>query len=93
MPARPLSELAKQRDRLIYFVMVRQNDASCQAVRDAYERLALVAEEAVGWDPQTVILDWLQAELKTPQQPGGEGGSPAPQLMKAAVAMKKFLKQ
>jgi len=40
-----------------------------------------------------VILDWLEAELRSLPQSGEESGQAGPQLMKAAVAMSHILKQ
>lgn len=82
-----------QREKLLYFVMLRQIEASSPTLHDAYQRLADVASEAVGWDPRTVILDWLEGELRVLRQDGEQQGDVGSQLMKAAVALSNALEQ
>ncbi len=78
------------RDKLLYFIMLRQMEASSDVIRTAYGRLSEAISGASGWDLRTVILDWLETELRTlPENSDGAGH----QLMKAAVAMSQILKQ
>ena len=81
-----------QREKLLYFLTLRQMETSCDALSSAYERLAAAIGAASGWDLRTVILDWLEAELKSLTHTG-EGATSGTQLMKAAVAMSHVLKQ
>lgn len=80
-------------EKLWYFAMLRQMDAPSDATRDAYKRLAAVTLDASGWDPQTVILDWLEAELRLLSKKGQAQGAEPSQLMKAAVNLASILKQ
>ena len=93
MPARPNSQTSTEREKLLYFVMLRQMEAPSQAIRDAYQRLADAASVAGGWDSRTVMLDWLEAELRLIRASGDEAGDRGPQLMKATVALSNALKQ
>ena len=93
MPARPDLQTSTQREKLLYFVMLRQMEASGEAQRQAYQRLADAASVSSGWDPRTVILDWLEAELRLIRQLGDEAGERGPQLMKATVALSNALRQ
>ena len=82
-----------QQEKLWYFAMLRQMDAPSDATRDAYKRLSAVTLDASGWDTRTVILDWLEAELRTLRKKGQGQGADASQLMKAAVNLANALKQ
>ena len=82
-----------QQEKLWYFAMLRQMEADAEVLRDAYKRLAAVSLDAAGWDTQTVILDWLEAELRTLRKKGQGQGADASQLMKAAVSLASILKQ
>jgi hypothetical protein len=81
-----------QREKLLYFLTLRQMETSCKALRSAYERLGEAIAVATGWDLRTVILDWLETELRS-LPPAGDGPTSGPQLMKAAVAMSHVLEQ
>ena len=87
------SQTSSQREKLLYFVMLRQVETTCPVVQAAYQRLADAASAAAGWDLRTVILDWLEAELRSARKPGDTAGSSGPELMKAAVALSNALKQ
>lgn len=93
--ARPKDEpkTTPQQEKLWYFAMLRQMEAESQAVRDAYKRLAATTLDASGWNTQTVILDWLEAELRTLSKKGQGRGADASQLTKAAVNLANVLKQ
>ena len=82
-----------QQEKLWYFAMLRQMEADAEVLRDAYKRLAAVTLEASGWNTQTVILDWLEAELRTLRKKGQGQGADASQLMKAAVSLASVLRQ
>lgn len=82
-----------EREKLLYFVMLRQMEEPSEAVREAYQRLADAAAEAVGWDPRTLLLDWLESELRALRQRGEHQSSVGSQLMKAAVALSHALVQ
>jgi hypothetical protein len=81
-----------QREKLLYFLTLRQMETSSEVLRSAYERLGEAISAASGWNLSTVILDWLDAELRH-LPPSGEGSTSGSQLMKAAVAMSHVLKQ
>ena len=80
-------------EKLWYFATLRQMEAQSDSVRDAYKRLAALALEASGWNIQTVILDWLEAELRVLSKRGQDRGAEAKQLMQAAVKLASALKQ
>ena len=84
---------AAQRETLLYFVMLRQIEADSPALREAFARLAQAASEALGWDPSTIVLDWLESELRTLQAAGRPHSPTGAQLMSAAVALAKTLRQ
>ncbi len=88
---RGLQALA-QREKLLYFLTLRQMETSSEVLRSAYERLGEALSAASSWNLSTVILDWLDAELRH-LPASGEGSTSGPQLMKAAVAMSHVLKQ
>jgi hypothetical protein len=90
---RPEPKLPPQREKLLYFVLLRQVETPSKDLRDAYQRLANTASEAVGWDLRTVILDWLEAEMKALRERGEDVGGQGIQLMKAAVALSNALGQ
>ena len=62
-------------------------------MREAFARLADAASEALGWDPSTLILDWLEGELRTLRAAGQPHGPMGSQPMSAAVALAKALRQ
>ena len=93
MPAKPNSPASTEREKLLYFVMLRQLETSSELVRAAYGRLADATSAATGWDPRTVMLDWLEAELKALRQIGEAAGDSGSQLMRATVAFSNALKQ
>ena len=80
-------------EKLWYFATLRQMEAQSEAVRGAYGRLAALTLEASGWNVQTVILDWLEAELRSLRQTGTEASAAGTHLMRAAVALSSALKQ
>jgi hypothetical protein len=82
-----------QQEKLWYFAMLRQMDAPTDTTRDAFKRLSAVTLDASGWDARTVILDWLEAELRTLRKKGQGESADASQLMKAAVNLANALKQ
>ena len=84
---------AAQRETLLYFVMLRQIEADSPVLREAFARLAQAASEALGWDPSTIVLDWLEGELRTLRTAGQPHSPTGAQLMSAAVALAKALKQ
>ena len=81
------------REKLLYFLMLRQMEAPSEAVSAAYARLAEVASAVTGRDLSTVILDWLEAELRSLRQTGTEASAAGTHLMRAAVALSSALKQ
>ena len=85
--------LSRQRETLLYFVMLRQLETSSSELRAAFQRLGDLAGNAVGWDPRTVILDWLEGELRTLRHAGQHQDGRGSQLMSAAVALANVLKQ
>jgi hypothetical protein len=80
-------------EKLWYFATLRQMDAHSEATREAFKRLAAITLDASGWDTQTVILDWLEAELRNLRKKGQDQGADASQLMKAAVNLASALRQ
>ena len=80
-------------EKLWYFATLRQMEAESDALSDAYKRLAATTLDASGWDAQTVILDWLEAELRILRKRGQDRGPDASQLMKAAVNLAHALRQ
>lgn len=82
-----------QHEKLLYFVMLRQMEAPSTSLREAYGRLADAASAAAGWDLRTVILDWLETELRSLDQSKGDVGTQGIQLMRAAVALSNVLGQ
>jgi DNA-binding SARP family transcriptional activator len=80
-------------EKLWYFTTLRQMNAPSDALRDAYKRLAATSLDASGWDPQTVILDWLEAEIRTLHKKGQGQSAEASQLMAAAVTLANALRQ
>lgn len=93
MPASPTPPRSTDREKLLYFVMLRQMEAPSQAVRDAYQRLADAASIASGWDSRTLMLDWLESELRLIRTAGEGAGDRGSQLMKATVALSNALRQ
>ena len=85
--------LSLQREKLIYFVILRQMEASSPCLKAAYQRLADLASGAAGWDPRTLILDWLEEELRASKQAGDREGDGSAQLLRAAVALASALRQ
>ena len=80
-------------DKLSYFVMLRQMEAESDLLRAAYERLASAASNAAGWDLRTVVLDWLESELRLLRAHGGETQAVSSELLRAAVGLGNALKQ
>lgn len=93
MPAKARSNTAFQREKLLYFVMLRQMETPFSAIRAAYSRLSQAASSADGWDLRTVILDWLETELRSLRARGDGIGGQGIQLIKAAVALSNALGQ
>jgi hypothetical protein len=93
--ARPKAEPTPtpQQEKLWYFAMLRQMEADAEVLREAYKRLAATTLDASGWNTQTVILDWLEAELRALRKVGQGQGAEASQLMAAAVNLTNALKQ
>lgn len=84
-----------QREKLLYFLTLRQMEAPSVGVAAAYTRLAEAAMVASGWNLHTVILDWLETELRSLQQQSdrAETSADGRHLMRAAVALSNALKQ
>jgi hypothetical protein len=80
-------------EKLSYFLMLRQMEAESDLVRAAYQRLADAASGAAGWDLRTVILDWLEAELRLLQMHREDTKATASELLRAAVTLANALKQ
>ena len=80
-------------EKLSYFLMLRQMEADSDLVRAAYQRLADAAVEAEGWDLRTLILDWLEAELRTLRSEPEDTKAVSSELLRAAVALGNALKQ
>lgn len=93
MPEDGGERAAAQRETLHYFAMLRQIEADSSTLREAFARLAQAASETVGWDPSTLILDWLEGELRMLRAAGQPHSPAGGQLMSAAVALAKTLKQ
>lgn len=93
MPAGTKPKASPQHEKLLYFVMLRQMEAPSADLRNAYQRLAEAADAAAGWDLRTVILDWLETELRSLRQVEGNSGAYGIQLMKGAVALSNALGQ
>ncbi len=77
----------------MYVLSLRQLEGPPDLLGAAYDRLAAAASAAVGQNLRTVILDWLEAELKILQQAGEAAGTSGTQLMRAAVSLSNALKQ
>lgn len=77
------------REKLLYVIMLRQFETPCQTMRDAYERLANSASVSGGWDLRTVIMDWLEAEIRCLGEPDRNDDTLGPRLMTAAVSLAK----
>jgi hypothetical protein len=67
---RPEPRASAEREKLFYFVMVRQFETSSEIVRAAYGRLADATAATTSWNPRTVMLDWLETELNALRQMG-----------------------
>jgi hypothetical protein len=80
-------------EKLSYFLMLRQMEAESDLVRSAYQRLADAASGAAGWDLRTVILDWLEAELRLLQARQEDTKATASELLRAAVTLANALAQ
>jgi len=80
-------------DKLQYFLMLRQFETQSGVIRAAYQRLADQASDSAGWNIRTVILDWLEAELRDLRKLPGDTKTVASELMRAAVALSNALKQ
>ena len=93
LPDQASARTAAQRETLLYFVMLRQIEADSPALREAFARLAQAASEALGWDPSTIVLDWLEGELRTLRTASQPHSPTGAVLMGAAVALAKALKQ
>lgn len=93
MPDEANARTATPRETLLYFVTLRQIEADCPVIREAFGRLAQAASETLGWDPSTLILDWLESELRTLCATGQADSSTGAQLMSAAVALARALRQ
>lgn len=93
MPARTNPYTSTQREKVVYFAMLRQMETPCQAMRDAFQRLADAASVSTSWNAKTLILDWLEAELKTLRQTGQDDAGRGRQFMKAALAISNALGQ
>lgn len=93
VPTRTDPKASPQHEKLLYFVMLRQMEAPSAALGDAYGRLSDAASAAAGWDLRTVILDWLETELRSLRQVEGDSGTHGVQLMRGAVALSNALGQ
>jgi hypothetical protein len=93
VPRRPEPKPPPELEKLLYFVLLRQVESPSPEMRDAYQRLADTASEATGWDLRTVILDWLETEMRSLRERGEDVGGQGIQLMKAAVALSNALGQ
>lgn len=93
MPERPEPNLPPGLGKLLYFVLLRQVETDSPELRDAYQRLADMASEAEGRDLRTVILDWLEVEMRSLREQGHDVDGQGIQLMKAAVALSAALRQ
>ena len=93
--ARPKEEPTPtpQQEKLWYFAMLRQMEADAEVLREAYKRLAATTLDASSWNTRTIILDWLEAELRTLRKKGQDRSTEASQLMRAAVNLANALKQ
>lgn len=80
-------------EKLQYFLMLRQFETQSDLMRAAYQRLSDAASDAAGWNVRTVILDWLEAELRTLRNSPEDTKAVASELMKAAVSLSNALKQ
>jgi hypothetical protein len=80
-------------EKLWYFATLRQMEAESAPISDAYRRLAAITLDASGWDTQTLILDWLEAELRALRKKGQDRSAEASALMKAALNLASVLKQ
>ncbi len=80
-------------EKLLSFVLLRQVETPSPNLRGAYQRLADTALGSAGWNLRTVILDWLEAEMRSLRERGDDVGGQGIQLMKAAVALSNALGQ
>jgi hypothetical protein len=80
-------------EKLEYFLMFRQFETQSDLIRGAYQRVADTALVSEGWNMRTVILDWLEAELRTLRDSPDDTKAVASELMKAAVSLSNALKQ
>jgi Arc/MetJ-type ribon-helix-helix transcriptional regulator len=80
-------------EKLQYFLMLRQFETQSEVIRAAYQRLADTASASTGWNVRTVILDWLEAELRVLRRSPEDTKPVASELMKAAVSLSNALKQ
>lgn len=93
MVAQKRPKTSPQLEKLLYFLMLRQMETKSPIVREAYDRLADVASEAAGWDLRTVILDWLETEMRSLRDLKEDTSAAGVELMKAAVSMGNALGQ
>ena len=80
-------------DKLHYFLMLRQFETQSEAMRTAFQRLSDAASTSDGWSVRTVILDWLEAELRVLRSSPEDTKALASEMMKAAVSLSNALKQ
>lgn len=93
MSARKKPKSSPGHEKLRYFLMLRQIEAKSDLLRAAYQRLADAASGATGWDLRTVILDWLEAELRILGAEREDTNAEASELLRAAVTLGNALKQ
>jgi len=80
-------------EKLQYFLMLRQFETRSDVIRAAYQRLADGASDSAGWNVRTVILDWLEAELRELRKMPDDTTAVSSELMKAAVSLSNALRQ
>lgn len=73
-------------------LMLRQIEAQSSALRAAYRRLEKAVSSEITGSPDTLILDWLEAELKILRRQGAETCETGLTLLSQAVTLCGALK-
>lgn len=85
------SSTAAQRERLLYTLMLRQIETQSSVLRAAYGRLERAISDARDASPDTLILDWLEAELTRLRRQGSSADEAGAHLLNQAVALCRTL--
>jgi len=82
-----------QREQLMYMLVLRQIEEQSRLARAALARLEASVAGAKEADPNTVILDWLAAELMALHRSESDPEHAGTRLLKHAIALCSVLKR